>query len=70
MTETETPDSYPLGQTVSLWMNDFQTDGLVYLRDIIEKRETLALKAAHRWSLLTIAGRWVAGRMMGRVSDG
>lgn len=68
VTETETPSSFPLGQIISLWLNDFQKDGLVYLRDLIEKRETFALRAAHRWSILTLTGKWVTARLSGRLS--
>ena len=69
VTEKDTPDSYPWGLSFSMWLTDFQTDGLVYLRDLILKQDTKALKETHRWSLLTLTGRWFAARQIRNVSE-
>ncbi|MCG6884710.1 MAG: hypothetical protein LJE62_13245 [Silicimonas sp.] len=67
VTETDTPESYPWGMSFMMWLNDFHMDGLIYLRQLIEQTPVTALRGAHRWSLLTLAGRWFMVRQMGRA---
>ncbi len=67
VTECETPTAFPWGQSLTLWLNDFAKDGLVQSRDLLEGRETLALRAAHQGSLLQLFGGWFMWRMMKRA---
>ena len=69
VTERDTPDSYPWGLSFTMWLTDFQTDGLVHLRDLILEDDTRALKEAHRWSMLTLIGRWFAARQFQSVKE-
>lgn len=66
VTERETPTTFPWGQSLTLWLNDFAQDGLVQTRDLLEGRETLAVRAAHHGSLLQIVGAWFVQRMIKR----
>ncbi len=62
--EMETVDSYPIGLWLGLWLTDFQKDGLVFMRDNLEGRSTMALRSAHEQSLLTC----VAGMMPASIA--
>lgn len=66
VTETDSTLNYPKGLSVSMWLNDFQLDGLVHLREHLENTPPKSLRAAHRWSLLTLAGQWFALKNIGR----
>ena len=52
-----------------MWLMDFQMDGLVYLRDLILDQDTKALRETHRWSMLTLIGRWFAARNFRNLSE-
>jgi hypothetical protein len=69
VTETDTNDAFPRGMAFTMWLNDFQADGLVYLRDLLLKTETHALRGTHRWSLMTLLGRWFAARQIAKYSE-
>lgn len=69
VTETDTPESFPIGQTFGMWLSDFQMDGLAYLRDLLQDRETLALKVTHRWSIMMLLARWFIARRLRRASE-
>ena len=64
VTETETPSGYPWGQWLAIRLQDFQRDGLIHRRDLLLKKDTLALRGAHRWSLLLLTGRWFMQRQL------
>lgn len=65
--ETDMTLNYPKGLSAGMWLNDFQLDGLIYLREIFENTPRKSLRAAHRWSLLTLAGQWFSIRQMERA---
>lgn len=69
VTEIETPSAFPWGQSLMIWLTDFQMDGLIYLRDLLAERESNALKDAHRWSILTLVGQWFMARQMNRMNE-
>lgn len=67
VTEIDTTLNYPKGLSLGMWLTDFQLDGLIHSRELLENSQALSLRAAHRWSLLTLAGRWFAHRQMDRA---
>ena len=69
VTETDTNEAFPRAMAFTLWLNDFQADGLVFLRDLLLKHETLALRGAHRWSVMALVGRWFATRQIAKHSE-
>ncbi|MBD3676891.1 MAG: hypothetical protein HUJ27_00630 [Rhodobacteraceae bacterium] len=54
VTESETAMSFPWGQSLFMWLADFQQDILCLHRDLLEGRQPVALREAHRHSLFTI----------------
>jgi hypothetical protein len=66
VTEIDTTLNYPKGLSLGMWLTDFQLDGLIHSRELLENSQALSLRAAHRWSLLTLAGRWFSMWQMGR----
>lgn len=65
--ETDTTLNYPKGLSFGMWLTDFQLDGLIHARELLEQSSAHSLRAAHRWSMLTLAGRWFALRRMDRA---
>ena len=62
--EAETAENFPIGQAITMWLSDFQADGLAYLRDLLVQQPSLSLRQTHRWSLLLLAGKWFAQRTL------
>lgn len=62
--EVENALGTPWAQAAAIWLTDFAKDGLVFHRDILEGRETLALRTVHKESLLTLLGKRFMKRMM------
>ncbi len=69
VSETDSTQNYPKGLSASMWLNDFQLDGLIYLRELLENTAPKSLRSAHRWSLLTLAGQWFALKNLGRAGE-
>ena len=69
VTEIETPTAFPWGSSLTMWLNDFQKDGLVYLSDLLAEKDSKALKVTHRWSLLMLIGRWFMARQVNRMTE-
>ena len=69
VTETESAAAFPWAQTLFMWLADFQTDGLVHSRDLLEKRTSISLRAAHSLSLLALFSGWIMKRFMLRGAD-
>lgn len=67
VTEIDTTLNYPKGLSFGAWLTDFQLDGLIHARELLEQTPPKSLRSAHRWSLLTLAGRWFAVRQMDRA---
>lgn len=68
VTETDSTIGYPKGLSVMMWLNDFQKDGLVHLRELLESSPSAtSLRLSHRWSILTMAGQWFAQKRFGRA---
>ncbi len=68
VTETDSTIGYPKGLSVMMWLNDFQKDGLVHLRELLEASPSAtSLRLSHRWSILTMAGQWFAQKRFGRA---
>ncbi|MEM9969861.1 MAG: hypothetical protein AAF762_02000 [Pseudomonadota bacterium] len=64
VTEREDVGAYPWGQSLTMWLNDFQADGLVYHKELLENVEPKAIRAAHKWSLMLLASRWFLSRFV------
>lgn len=65
--ETEEIDGLPLGVSLLLWLTDYQCDGLIQARDMLEGRTSMALRQAPRVAALdlvrsTILPEWAADR--------
>lgn len=67
VTEIDTTMNYPKGMSLGMWLTDFQLDGLIHAKELLENTLPKSLRAAHRWSLLTLAGRWVSLKQMDRA---
>lgn len=67
VTEIDTTLNYPKGLSFGMWLTDFQLDGLIHTRELLENTAPKSLRSAHRWSLLTLAGRWFALRQVDRA---
>ncbi len=69
VTETDSTLNYPKGLSATMWLNDFQFDGLIYLRELLENTAPKSLRSAHRWSILLLAGQWFAMKNFGRAGE-
>ena len=69
VTEIDTTLNYPKGLSLGMWLTDFQLDGLIHARELLENSQALSLRSAHRWSLLTLAGRWFTLWQMNRTGE-
>lgn len=69
VTETDSTLNYPKGLSATMWLNDFQLDGLIHLRELLENTAPRSLRSTHRWSLLTLAGQWFALKNLGRAGE-
>ncbi|MEO0915490.1 MAG: hypothetical protein AAFY31_00650 [Pseudomonadota bacterium] len=67
VTETDTTMNYPKGLSLGMWLTDFQLDGLIHSRELLENTVPKSLRSAHRWSLLTLGGRWFAVKQVDRA---
>ncbi len=69
--EVDQAGQFPWAQGMFMWLADFQADGLVYLRDLLEKRESVSLRAAHKLGLLPMFSGWIMKRFLlrGSVED-
>jgi hypothetical protein len=56
VTEVETVEAFPVGQAAGMWLTDYQRDSLIHIRDGLEGRTTMAIRAVSDASLLTLLG--------------
>ena len=67
--ETEQTGSFPWAQSLFMWLADFQADGLVNLRDLLEEHESISLRATHHLSILAVFSGWIMKRFLFRDVD-
>ena len=72
VTESDSATSFPRGQSLGIWLADFAVDGLILNRDLLEGRETKAIRGTHHMSLLGLLSGWILKKFMmrGRGADG
>lgn len=67
--EVEQTAQFPWAQSMFMWLADFQADGLVHLRDLLEERQSLSLRATHKLGLLPLFSGWIMKRFLLRGMD-
>ncbi len=69
VTEVEAPANYPWGMSFTMWLNDFHLDGMVQIRDLLEGRESPAMRPQSGWTLTMLLARRMMVRQVRRLSE-